>query len=109
MSDPRATASASQPAPTLAPPRILTFSPVTLPIVGFEILVGTWADRSYDPNVVNAFFDRYGCLHFRITDYNRDGLRRPIFPERSAYTILSINFWWPYAGLAPARLCEVID
>ncbi|KFZ18701.1 hypothetical protein V501_01072 [Pseudogymnoascus sp. VKM F-4519 (FW-2642)] len=124
MSDSRASASAAQPAPTPSPPRILTpppgyvqglvgaglaFSPVTLPIVGFEIPVGTWADQSHDPNVVNAFFDRHGCLHFRITDYNRDGLRRRIFPEQSACTILSINFQWPYAGLAPARLCEVID
>ncbi|OBT70676.1 hypothetical protein VF21_10417 [Pseudogymnoascus sp. 05NY08] len=124
MSDSRASASAAQPAPAPAPPRILTppppyvqglagaglaFSPVTLPIVGFEIPVGTWADREHDPNVVNAFFDDHGCLHFRITNYNRAGLRRPIFPTSGACTILSIRFQWPYAGLAPARLCELID
>ncbi|KFZ25058.1 hypothetical protein V502_00462 [Pseudogymnoascus sp. VKM F-4520 (FW-2644)] len=120
MSDSRATGNAAPPPPPriLSPPPPyvqglvgagLAFSPVTLPIVGFEIPVGTWADEEHDPNVVNAYFDNHGCLHFRITDYNRAGQRHPIFPRRDACTILSIRFQWPYAGLAPARLCELID
>ncbi|OBT71641.1 hypothetical protein VF21_09713 [Pseudogymnoascus sp. 05NY08] len=109
MSDSRASASAAQPAPAPAPPRILTPPPAYVPGVPGAGLAFSPADQSHDPNVVNAFFNRYGCLHFRITNYNRDGLRCCIFPEQSTCTILSINFQWPYAGLASARLCEVID
>ncbi|KFY88711.1 hypothetical protein V498_06688 [Pseudogymnoascus sp. VKM F-4517 (FW-2822)] len=93
----------------------LAFSPVANPIMGVEINVGTWVDTSVIwgglRNVVVGFFDRHGCLHFRVTERNTRGEFQPFMVrgDPEAVTILSIRFRWPYSGLAPARLCTMID
>lgn len=86
------------------------FLPVAPPLVPsyYGLKVGTWAD-SPRSNVVEAFFDRRGHLHFRVTDLNELSVHVPLGGnEDPACTMLAVNFWPPFAGLAPDELCTVI-
>ncbi|OBT69738.1 hypothetical protein VE03_00891 [Pseudogymnoascus sp. 23342-1-I1] len=63
-----------------------SLNPVDDPVINDTIRVGTWADSQWrgNPNVVVAFFDRRGCLHFRVLERNRRRDYTPVTAEPTA-------------------------
>lgn len=83
----------------------MRMAPVENPVLGDEIVVGTWTRGS---NAIIAVFDRRGRLNFRITNRNMAGSYVPA-PTGTSTSLPSIILRWPYAGLDPAHLRAMID
>lgn len=81
------------------------------PVLGDEIVVGTWAlspGGGAGPNAVVGVFDRRGHLNYRIVSRTVGGVPVPA-PTGTSVSLHNINLRWPYAGLDPTRLRAMID
>ena len=90
----------------------MRMAPVENPVLGDEVVVGTWAHAPLGggaiPNAVVAVFDRRGRLNFRIVARTIGGNAVPA-PNGTSVALSSINLRWPYAGWDPTRLRAMID
>ena len=92
-------------------PTRMRASPIAEPVLGDEIVVGTWAHSpagGAGPNAVVAVFDRRGRLNYRVVARTTAGVPVPA-PTGTSTSLPRINLRWPYAGLDPIRLRALID
>ncbi|KFY30727.1 hypothetical protein V494_08065 [Pseudogymnoascus sp. VKM F-4513 (FW-928)] len=86
-------------------------APVANPILGDEIIVGTWAHAptgGAGANAVVGVFDRRGHLNFRIVSRTMAGAPTRA-PTGTSVSLHNISLRPPYAGLDLAQLRTMID